>query len=354
VLRRGALQTPRQALLSLRQLPCRASLKRCLAEQAEIDPALLPYNTELLEYLAEEKLAGRHIVLVTASHTSLAHRVADHLSLFDEVLATDGITNLRGETKAAALVDRFGEQGFVYVGDAPCDVHVWKHAASGIVANGSAAVKAKAAAVTEVEAHLGERGNRLQAIAKALRVYQWVKNVLVFVPLLTAQAWTDGGAAWSAGLMFIAFCLAASGSYLINDLTDLTDRKHPRKRHRPFASGALPLQFALLGPMLIVAGIGIGAALSATAGAVLIAYVAVTTAYSYWLKNKAAGRRLHPRHPLHAADDRRRRGLWNRAVQLAHRLLRLSVPGARLHQALGRAQTDGQQQRLQTGLLASR
>lgn len=284
VLRTAPLHALR-ALFQLRR--SKAAFKHYLSRYTAIEPEYLPYNEQLLDYLKVEKACGRRLILVTASDAVLARRVADYLALFDEVIATENGRNLKGRTKANVLVERFGERGYIYAGDAECDLHVWARAAEAILVNPSRRLRAKTAALLPIRQVFEAESQRLQAFIKAIRVYQWVKNALVFVPALTAQLLYQPQIMRSATLMFLAFCLAASGSYIINDLYDLpNDRRHPRKRRRPFASGALPLHYGAAGPVLIAAAIVIASAISPASAGMVIVYVAITSLYSYVLKKK--------------------------------------------------------------------
>jgi 4-hydroxybenzoate polyprenyltransferase/phosphoserine phosphatase len=262
----------------------RAAMKQKVAELEPVDAASLPYNDELLEYLRAEKARGRQLVLVTASDQTTANAVNSHLRLFDSVLASDGANNLKGERKAAVLVELFGEQGFVYAGNDRSDLAVWRRAKSAIVVNATRSVTADAAKSTGIEKQMSDARSKLRAFFKALRPYQWTKNFLVLVPIATAHALNDGSAWISAGWTFAAFCATASGIYIINDLGDLrADRLHARKRHRPFASGALSLPLGLGMAAFLLAT---GALFSTLSGAVLLValYAATSLSYSLWLK----------------------------------------------------------------------
>lgn len=275
-----------QGLRSMaRQRPSsRAALKQSLAGIVRLDPALLPYNDELLAYLQSEHAAGRRLVLVTAADVQVARAIADHLDLFDEVIASDGVLNLKGLAKANALSERFGAGKFAYAGDSPADLEVWRVAGSAVIVNAAPSVARAARLLTTVEAEFDSREPLLAAALEAMRPYQWVKNILVFVPLFTAHALGNLGGWLSAVLMFAAFCATSSGVYLCNDLADLSaDRQHPRKRNRPFARGALPL---LPGIGLAVALILTGLVLAALGGGFpsLAVYVVMTFCYSFRLK----------------------------------------------------------------------
>ncbi len=271
-----------RALLSV--FGSRAVMKQRIAALEPVDAATLPYHPELLEYLRAEKARGRMLVLATAADRSTAEAVNAHLGIFDGIVASDGVRNLKGEKKAAALVQLFGERGFAYAGNDASDVAVWRRAKSAIVVNANPALAAQAANVTEIEHHFPRAGSKLRAMAKAMRPYQWVKNVLVLVPVATAHALGDISAWISAAWTFAAFCAIASSIYIINDLSDLkADRLHHRKRKRPFASGALSLPEGLLMTSVLLAA-GITFALQSGEIAWVGLYGVSSLSYSLFLK----------------------------------------------------------------------
>lgn len=266
----------------------RARLKRELATVAEIDPALLPYNHELIDWLKARKDEGRQLILVSAGDALLAERVAGHVGLFKEVIASDGVRNLKGRTKADFLVKRFGERGFIYAGDSRADVAVWRKAAAAIIVNAPRSVESAAKKATPVAAHFPRKYKIGIEFLRSLRLYQWIKNILVFIPAIAAHRFDEPEILVIGLTIFLAFGLAASGSYLINDVLDLNaDRAHPRKKERPFAAGSLPLGFGLFGPLLLIAGISTGFAISMESGALVALYVAMTLGYSAYFKQKA-------------------------------------------------------------------
>ena len=273
------------ALPTLRQ--GRAAFKAHLLAQAYPKVATLPLNGKLIDWLHSEKAAGRSLVLATASDQQLAHAVADRVGLFDAVLASDGQRNLKGPAKAAALVERYGRGGFDYVGDSRADLPVWAAARQAIVVGGAGLAQA-AAQVAEVGRHFPPPP-RAAALLKALRPHQWVKNLLLFLPLVAAHQLSDGPRLLAVALAFGVFSLTASAVYLLNDLLDLpADRAHPRKRHRPFAAGTLPLAWgALLSPLLLLTAIGLSLwFLPPLFTLILVGYTLLTTAYSFGLKRK--------------------------------------------------------------------
>jgi 4-hydroxybenzoate polyprenyltransferase/phosphoserine phosphatase len=259
-------------------------LKARVAELAPVDPALLPYNQTVLDYIGGERAKGRRIVLATAANEAVANRVATHLGLFDEVIASTATRNLKGNSKAEALVARFGEAGFTYAGDARADLPVWRRAASAVLVNVPRGVAAKAQG--PVELVVDDRRPLARTLIRAMRPHQWVKNLLVFVPIFTANAMGDLQS-WIGGVLaFLAFCAIGSSLYLVNDLIDLAaDRAHKHKRHRPFASGTAPLPAGIgLSVVLLLAG----AAMARQGGVlvILLAYAAMSLAYSLWLKRQ--------------------------------------------------------------------
>jgi len=266
----------------------KAAFKRRVAGGVELDAALLPYREDLLEWLRSEKAAGRRLVLATASDGELARAVATHLGLFDEVFASDGTTNAGGDAKRDLLVARFGEKGFDYAGDAPVDLPVWRAARRAVLVATSPGLAKEAGRQTEVEREFPPERLSVRSFAEAVRVRQWVKNLLVFVPVLTALRIRDGEALASAALAFVALSLCASGLYVVNDLVDLpSDRGHRTKRKRPFASGALPVRLgALLVPLLLAASALVAAYLPLSARVLLGTYLVSATLYTFWLKKK--------------------------------------------------------------------
>ncbi len=217
----------------------KAALKRHITQAVQLDVVHLPYNREVLQYLEQEHTTGRSIYLATAADSALAQRIADHLGLFTGVLASDGSTNLAGSNKLAAFRQRFGDD-FTYIGNAVPDLHLLTGCRSPMVANPTRGLRSglRAARITPVRC-FSEQVSPLKAWTKALRLHQWAKNVLLFLPLLLAHSWAPGLIA-GALLAFLSFGLCASATYIVNDLLDIeSDRQHPRKRRRPFASGDL-------------------------------------------------------------------------------------------------------------------
>lgn len=264
----------------------KAVLKRRLAQHGEFDAASLPYNLALLDWLRQQRSDGRKLILCTASDQSIAKAIAEHLGVFDDVMASDGVINLAGKNKAAALVERFGQAGYDYAGNSHSDLPVWRSARRAVVVNAPPELARRAADCCEVERSFAAPGAGFTAWRRVLRVHQWLKNLLLFVPLFAAHAFTDPAHWLPLMLAFIAFSLCASSVYIANDLLDLeSDRQHPRKRNRPFASGQVPAwQGVLCAPLLLLASAGVAWQVGGTFFFWLSAYFLVTCAYSWLLK----------------------------------------------------------------------
>ena len=262
----------------------RAAFKRQVMARTPLDATLLPYEHSLIDYLEAQRARGRRLVLATAADRDVADRVNAHLKLFDEVIASDGVRNLKGRAKGEALAERFGAGKFTYVGNSRPDLHIWRRAGSAVVVNAPDRLANQVAKITALEHRIDGRPARFLSLLKALRPHQWLKNVLVLLPILMANALRDGRAWLDASVMFLAFCATASAIYMVNDLTDLeADRCHPRKRRRPFASGDLPVTAGIVvAPLLLVVGVALGLAIGTAA--VIVAYAVSSLAYSLRLK----------------------------------------------------------------------
>ncbi|WP_426960183.1 UbiA family prenyltransferase [Muricoccus radiodurans] len=264
----------------------RAGLKAEIARRAPLpDPAALPYDNRLLAWLNDQRVKGRRIVLATASDHYFAQMVADHLGLFDEVLASDGCTNLKGAAKVKALRARFPD-GFVYCGDAVPDLEVWRASAGAVPVNARPSVRARVTA--PVLAEFPPEPVTVSLWLRALRVHQWSKNFLVLAPLFLTHRYGDP-AAWTAALLgIVALGFVASGTYLLNDLLDLSsDRAHWTKRNRPLASGRIPVTRGLaVAPVLIGGGLLLAALLGPLSLIYILAYLSLTLLYSLRLKGE--------------------------------------------------------------------
>ncbi len=257
-----------------------ATLKPILADIAQINVAHLPVNEDLKRLANENIGAGRRVILASASDKRLVDDLAKAHGLDAETFGTENGVNMKGKTKAAALTQAFGENGFDYAGDSRADLAVWPQAESAIVigrAHGAAHSLAKAEKnVTTIEGGWAPRD-----LLRAIRPHQWVKNVLLFLPMLAAQDFTLG-TLMAVVLGIIAFSFAASSIYIINDLLDLeADRMHATKFRRPFASGKVPIQIGMAAYVALAGvSVAIAAALSWTFLAVIVVYMMLSLIYS--------------------------------------------------------------------------
>ncbi len=277
-------RTPFQAARSLSQ--SRAVLKRELARSGPLDIETLPYDQDVIAYVKEWRAKGGQAALVTASDEKIAREIGDHLGIFDEIYGSDGVNNLKGRAKAGFLKDHYGD-GYAYMGDAPADIPVWSQAERAITVNAPTGLRNKAEALgTEVE-HLQTRSNTIKPYIKAIRPHQWLKNILIFLPMLAAHQY-DWGTFFAAFMAFVSFSMVASSAYVMNDLLDLAaDRAHPRKCKRPFASGAIPIAH---GTWMAFGMLGLGAIIAASVNmaflGIMVFYYVATTAYSLNLKRR--------------------------------------------------------------------
>jgi 4-hydroxybenzoate polyprenyltransferase len=267
----------------------KAVLKSRLAAETNIDVTILPYDDDLVEWLKEARRSGRSLVLATASHERFAIEIASHLDLFDRVLATNEEVNLSSCKKRDALIAAYGEKGFDYMGNSHDDVAVWEAADRAYVVNPLPGVKRAARKQGNVERVFENHPPGLKVWAKSLRLHQWLKNALIFVPLLAGHFLGDLHRVFLSLMAFVAFGMCASSVYLLNDLLDLEDdRHHPVKRRRPLASGAMPLLTGMaITPVLLFGAIAISLLLLPWRfGAVLTCYYVLTLAYSIVLKRR--------------------------------------------------------------------
>ncbi|OKH11061.1 UbiA family prenyltransferase [[Limnothrix rosea] IAM M-220] len=269
----------------------KAYLKSALAAKYNIHVESLPYNEDLLRWLRSEKAeSGRTIVLATASHHKLVEAIAEHLQIFDAVFATNDNLNLKGTKKRNLLVEKFGEKGFDYIGDCEADLPVWQSAEEAyIVSSSESFIKKVQQQCNVIDVFQSRQKSYLASLAKALRPYQWVKNVLLFLPLLGSHLYGDLSLVIAVAMAFAMFSLTASSVYLLNDLIDVNDdRHHHRKRKRPFASGAISLLDGwliwpcLLGIAFLLAFLLLPPAFMLALGA----YYSLTLTYSLFLKRR--------------------------------------------------------------------
>ena len=264
----------------------RAYLKKKLAENSNIDYNVLPFRTEIVDYIQQQRDLGRKIILCTGAWQGHAEGISNALGLFDQVHGTSLENNLTGSNKAKWAIEQFGEKNFSYIGNETKDIHIWKHAATALVVSKNDSLLKQAESVSTVEKHFKIPGSTLSAAIKSLRPHQWVKNLLLFIPLLSSHLFISADAVMDSLIAFSAFCFCASSTYILNDLSDIdSDRNHRTKHLRPLASGSISIQASLLlSGLLMVAALLIASLLSQWFFGALILYVVITVAYSIKLK----------------------------------------------------------------------
>ncbi|MGY8681743.1 UbiA family prenyltransferase [Bradyrhizobium sp. UFLA05-153] len=265
----------------------KAAVGHHVAQASKLDYATLPYNTCVMDLIQAAKAQGRKVYLGTAANAKHARAIADHLGVFDGWFASDAKTSLSGSLKAKILTAAFGKNGFDYIGSGPSDFPVWEVAdiAYGVSLPNSVRSRLVALKGNYVAVNAGNAG--WQVWIKALRAHQYVKNLLVFVPLLTSHVFTVF-AVIADVIAFLAFCACASAVYILNDLLDLeSDRAHPSKCTRPFASGLLQLRTGLLMvPALLLISMMQATTISLEFVGILVSYFVLTSSYSIFLKRK--------------------------------------------------------------------
>ncbi len=265
----------------------KAALKMRLADHVEPGIATVPLRPEVLRLVREAQAEGRPVYLASASDHRYVSALAERIGGIAGVFATEAGQNLAGPAKAEQLLATFGAQGYDYIGDMPVDLPVWQTARKTlVVAHNDGFASRVQAAFPEAEIVARPRPAATSYL-RALRPHQWAKNVLLFLPMLAGHRF-DLATLWATTLGFIAFCLAASSAYVINDLLDLPgDRDHPRKMHRPFAAAKLPIPHGILmGAIAATAAFALSFALPAEFTGVLLIYIVTTLTYSLTLKRR--------------------------------------------------------------------
>lgn len=281
--------------LSFIQIPLwltkgKLSLKNNLAEAVNLEPDVLPYRTEVVDFVKAEKAKGRLIVLATASAEKYANDIAEHLGFIDIVLASSADINLKGAEKRDELVSRFGEMGFDYIGDSETDITVWRSARTSYMIDPKSNWVNKVLQSSSPVVLETKKQKPFRTLNKTLRLHQWVKNLLIFLPLVVTHQLFNTEALQAVTLAFVAFGFAASSIYIINDLVDLpNDRIHITKRHRALAAGdASILTGWIVWPLLLVSSLVISFGFISNAfGLTVIAYITLTILYSLKLKKLA-------------------------------------------------------------------
>lgn len=264
----------------------RAHLKAEVSKRVFLDPEFLAYNAAVVALVRNAYDKGRNTVLVTGAHRDVANSVASHLGIFKSIMASNATTNNTGNTKRDGLLAAYGENNFDYIGNSRADIPAFNAASKVVVVRPDrAAARWHNNNTSEL---LEGPPSGLKVMIKAVRLHQWLKNMLVAVPFILTHE-IDNLALWITVIIaFYSFSFMAGAVYLVNDMLDLAaDRAHPRKRNRPLASGSLSVPNGLImAVLLFVASIVLALFVSFDFFVILIVYVVMTTLYSFWLKKK--------------------------------------------------------------------
>ena len=264
----------------------RAVLARRVAEAVPLPPSTLALDPLVRGEIDAARAAGREVWLASDAHRDAVEPLAEAVGATGCV-ASDERAGSVGEARAAALAARFGPQRFDYLGRARRDLAAWGRARRAVGAGLAAGLARDVRAIDPRARLLPASGGAPGDYVRALRPHHWMKNLLVFVPLLAVHE-TDVGPYLTLLGLFAALSACASGTYLLNDVLDLPhDRRHGRKRARPLAAGRTRLLPSVgLGLALAAGGLAAAFRLSAAAGGGVALYLAATLAYSLWLKRK--------------------------------------------------------------------
>ena len=262
----------------------KAEFKYYLANSVSINVCTLPYNVELIEWLKTEKLNGGELILATASNHIIANNISNYLGIFDRLYASSKSLNLNGKNKSILLCDNLKE--FDYVGNSKDDYHSWLVANRCIYVGSSRSIANHLLKLGKLSKQFrNTRNQSINNIIISLRPHQWIKNILVFLPVLAAHHFTAQEFS-SVFIAFIAFCLTASSGYIINDLSDIdNDRLNTNKKNRPFASGSLSLGIGwFLLPFLLAISIILAQHLPEKFALALLLYLLISVLYTKLLK----------------------------------------------------------------------
>lgn len=267
-------------------LKSKQNLKEKLYENVHLEYGELPYREEVLRYLKQEKENGKKLVLVTASSIKIAQNINNHLKLFDEVYGSDSTLNLKGKNKAKFLEQKFGRNQFTYIGDSIVDLPIWKKSKNSILVSNARIMNLILEKQKNFSCNLLSYRTKIEDFFKLVRLHQWVKNLLIFVPLLFAHKFNDVYVIGQSIFAFISFSLVASSVYIFNDLVDIkNDRKHPGKKKRPIASGVISAYTALSIALLIfLLGIVIALSINYKFTLICLIYIFLNLVYSFAAK----------------------------------------------------------------------
>ena len=262
----------------------KAAFKQAVMESVELSASSLPYRQDFIDWLKQQKANGRKLILATGADREIANRISAHLNLFDDVLASDGQTNLTGTNKCTAIKAHAGSRPFAYAGNGAIDLLVWNECESAVLVGSGLKYREKIRPSVKIEQSFPDKVNHWSKIIRLMRPHQWAKNLLIFLPAAAAHQLTLLSVIKADFALFIAFSFCASGVYAANDLLDLpSDRQHSHKHKRPLASGDVSIPFGLfLAIILPIIGLALSwYAIGWNAMAMIAAYWFITTYYSF-------------------------------------------------------------------------
>ena len=267
----------------------RAYLKQQIAQRVKLRCDLLPTNPQFLDYLQTQQQEGRDLILISASNQEPVRQISNHFGIFIDAIGSDGSVNLKAENKLARILQLNSESTFSYAGNSSADIPIWKEAGEVLAVNCNSALPYNDFDEEDSEDSIrvfDAPASVLGSFWKAMRPHQWLKNILLFLPLMLSHQFNQLDLVLQAVTGFISFSLCASSVYFVNDMLDLeSDRQHHGKSSRPFASGELPLAYGFFGaPLLLIAAFLVATLLPVEFFLMLLAYYFLTVFYSLSLK----------------------------------------------------------------------
>lgn len=264
----------------------KAYLKSKLASLVDLDVTSLPYNHALIDWLKDQRASGKKIVLCTASDQLIAIKISNFLKLFEDVISSDGVINNSGNNKRIVLEAKFGVKRYDYVGNSNSDLEAWSSCRYAVIVNSTNTLIEKVKKVAAVLKVFPKNQAYFSDWIRLFRIHQWLKNLLLFIPIIAAHQVGNIQALSTLIVAFISFCACASSVYITNDLLDLEhDRRHPRKRFRPLACGKIPIKIGVvLAPVLAILSFILALTISPSFVAWLVFYFLLSSSYSLWLK----------------------------------------------------------------------
>jgi len=263
----------------------KAYLKYQLAEHSDVEISTLPENIELQQFLKRKKEQGKKLILATASAQKYSDKIIQYFHpIFDDSISSSISLNLKGPAKLKQI--QALSPVFDYAGNGKEDLIILKHARRKFLVNPSKSTKKKAAAYP-YDKVFDEKKSFLRSWIKMMRVHQWSKNFLLFVPLLVSGEFKTPSSFLTVSLGGLCFSALASATYIINDLLDLTaDRNHPHKKNRPIAAGKISIGSSLVTAaiLLMLSWATAIAIIGENFTWILTAYLSLTLIYSLKIK----------------------------------------------------------------------